>query len=375
MKLAHVADAHWGMGYAGPKTDSRFEDISRTMDFVADRIIEEKCDGVLFAGDAFKNNKVPIERAAIEIQAFAAWLRKISDAGISVLAISGTPSHDAVSAYELVREFGIPGVTIATRPGIHEIAGVKVGCIPGLNRSEIATREQVRDLTPGEIHGVMSNALTDLSLGLYAQGATVLMAHLTLAGADTGFDELKQEHEPILTLSAIEPFGLVCLGHIHKAQQCGKAFYSGAPERLSFNDEGVPTGFWIHETGRDSRFIDTPARVFTTLSGQGGLLECASAEKPVDGAIVRVKLPCTEEEAAQIDRKAMERMLYESGAFFVSEILLDPEKSKRGRDREVTEELGPVEAVARWGMAREMEEPEIVLLQGMTADLMGEVAS
>jgi exonuclease SbcD len=89
MKIAHVADSHWGLGYPGPDAYSRFDDIIRSMDFVADQIIAEHCELVLFAGDAFKDARVFLDRASIEISAFVAWLRKLSKAGIKVVVISG----------------------------------------------------------------------------------------------------------------------------------------------------------------------------------------------------------------------------------------------------------------------------------------------
>jgi DNA repair exonuclease SbcCD nuclease subunit len=65
------------------------------MDWAADRIIHEGCELVLFAGDAFKDARVYIDRATAEIRAFVSWIRKLSSAGIEVVIISGTPSHDA----------------------------------------------------------------------------------------------------------------------------------------------------------------------------------------------------------------------------------------------------------------------------------------
>lgn len=391
MKIAHIADAHWGHNYAGPTPSSRFDDITRVMDWSADKIIESECGLVLFAGDAFKDAKVYLDRAKDEIQAFTSWLRKLSYAGTHVVAISGTPSHDAVAAYELIREMNIPGVHIATRPEIIDVYKgstdeVAIACIPGLNRSQIVTKEQMRNLTPREIHQVMTEKLRDLAWGFNAQGADVLLSHMTLAGADTGFDELLMEHEPILTHEAVLPFDLVCLGHIHRPQEIAvtdtcKAFYCGSPERLTFNDESVTPGFYIHDTETGgSHFIKTPARPFVTLKGEPSLFDAPSEpgklpfpDIRVGDSMVRCLFKMTEEEAAQFDRKAYEKSLYEAGAFFVSEIRLDVEKADRARDEEVTESLAPVEAVGRWGISMEISQEKIGQLQAKTATLLEEV--
>ncbi|QVL37007.1 metallophosphoesterase family protein [Aminirod propionatiphilus] len=395
MKIAHIADAHWGLGYPGPKPESRFEDITNVMDWAAEKIIESNCELVLFAGDAFKDAKVMLDRATPEIMAFVKWLRKLSNAGIPVVVISGTPSHDAVSAYELIREMAIPGVQIMTRPGIAEACGWKVACLPGLNRSQIVTREEFRTLQPHEIHRIMTEKLRDMCWGLKAKGVDVLLSHMTLAGSDTGFDDFLMEHEPVLSHEAVSHFPLVCLGHIHRPQSvpvgsASMAYYSGAPERHSFNDEAVTPGFWIHDTEKgQSEFIETPARPFLTIdihgmdsqifqaftSSYGEGWDLFDSTISLKNAMVRVRWACTEEQAAQVDRKALEASLYAAGAFFVTEIRLDAAKSERSRDSEVTESLGPVQAVERWGFAHGKTEGEIGVLQSLTARLVEEVRS
>lgn len=393
MRIAHIGDAHWGLGYPGPRPESRFDDISCAMGWVAEKAAEEKVDLVLFAGDAFKDSKVMLDRATKEIRAFADWLRFFSGRRIPVVVISGTPSHDAISAYELIDEMAIPGCTIVTRPEMVEAAGLKIGCLPGLNRSQIATKDEIKGLQPREIHQLMTEKLRDLCWGFKAKGAEILLSHMTLAGADTGFDELLMEHEPILTREAVSPFGLVCLGHIHRPQRIDlgstQAFYSGSPERLTFNDESIEPGFWIHDTLGTSEFIKTPARRFLSVDipetdpgifqafteGYESGWQCLGVKTALPGAIVRVRWACSEEQAAQIDRKALEKSLYDAGAFFVTEIRLDIQKTERSRDSEVTESLGPVQAVERWGEANGKTAAEIALLQSRTVHLLEEVQS
>lgn len=404
MKIAHIGDAHWGLGYPGPTPEARFDDISRTMRWAAEKMVAENVDLVLFAGDAFKDSKVMLDRATREIKAFAEWLRYLGSKNIPVVVISGTPSHDAISAYELLDDMRIPGVEIHTRPALTVVRtrtgkAVNIACLPGLNRSNIVTKEEFRDLQPKEIHQVMTSKLRDLCWGLHAQAdpeyPTVLLSHMTYAGADTGFDELLQEHEPILTQEAVSPFGLVCLGHIHRPQLLMEndpaVCYCGSPERLTFNDEKVEPGFWVHYINEpiESAFFQAPARRFLTVDipeTDPGIFqaftdcyragwECLGVMPSLPDSIVRVKWACSEEQAKQIDRKALEKSLYDAGAFFVAEIRIDVERAERSRDREVTEGLGPVQAVERWGLANEKAPEEIAVLQSMTARLVEEVRS
>jgi exonuclease SbcC/exonuclease SbcD len=384
MKIAHLADIHWGLNYPGPAPDSRFNDITRTMDWAAGQIMAEGCDLVLVAGDCFKDNRVFLERASIEIRALVNWLRLLSAAGIPVVIISGTPFHDPVAAYELIKEIGIPGVEIFTRPGVKHLDGVSIACLPGMNRSDLVTQEEYHSQPPHIIHHMMTEKITQTCRELRDQcdGQAILMAHLSYDMADKGFEDVLMQHEPVLTVEATANFNLVCLGHIHRPQRNGNVFYCGSPERLSFNDEGIDAGFWIHEINLDlpydnidSLFIETPARCYYTAQWDERDIDRYLEGNKLSGVafndvIVRLHYTCDEATAKRLDRKALERALYGAGAFFVAEIKADVQRQERARDNEVTESLGPVEALARWGEGQGIPVEEIAVLQSMTAELM-----
>ncbi|MGG1554970.1 metallophosphoesterase family protein [Paenibacillus ferrarius] len=386
MKIAHVADSHWGLGYPGPNPYSRFEDISRAMNWIADRIIEEGCEVVLFAGDAFKDARIFIDRATIEIAAFTHWLRRLSNAGCKTVVISGTPSHDAVSAYELIKEMNIPNVTIFTSPGGIILGSpdneLSISCLPGMNRSQFATQEEFKDLPPNDFHQKMTEWIYGKckELGSQSRGTKMLMSHLTFDLADTGFEDVLLMNEPILSDEAAQLFDLVALGHIHRPQQAGNnVFYSGAPERHNFGDERTTPGFWIHTlTSKQtfaSRFIETPSRIFKTIDWCDMDIE-AWLDGQVDefatitDAIVRVRYTCSEELQKRFDRRTLEKSLYDAGAFYVHEIKADIERSDRVRDVEVNESLGPQLALAKWGQNQSIDLTEISELQALTAEIL-----
>ena len=391
MKIAHIADCHIGLGYPGPSPFSRFEDINRILDWTADRLIAEKVDLVLLCGDCFKDAKVMLDRASQEIASIVRFLRQLSSAGIETIVISGTPSHDAVSAYELMSEMvGIPGVHIFTTPGISPWPGekVKIACLPGLNRSALLTNDDMKGLPPEQIHRIMTDKITQLCMGMSAQMPNdkpkILMAHMTYQGADKGFDDLLMQHEPILTREAVQGFDLVCLGHIHKPQIIdNKVFYSGPIERLSFNEENIKPGFWIHDYEPDlpydnffSRFIETPARKYGTITWEEEdvkwfiKMQSLNLHERFHDAIVRLHYSCSEEVNKQISRKALEKALYDAGVFFVTEIKADIERSDRARDNTVNESLSVPHALEKWCVNQNIDELEIKELVSMASGLM-----
>lgn len=411
MKIAHTGDLHFGLGYPGPTPSSRFEDICRVAGFIADRIIEENCDLALVAGDLFKDARVFLDRASVEIAAAAAWLRRFSEAGIPVVVISGTPSHDAVAAYELIKEMRIPGVAIHTSPGVQEVLiedhAFSIACLPGINRSAMASKEEFSKLPAHELHQLMTERVTQAVRGLEAECVNdikILLSHITCAGADKGFEDLLQQQEPILTKEAIEGagFDLVCLGHIHNAQQVEglsvPTFYSGSPERLSFNEEKHEPGFWIHrfEAPRGafgivqpSEFIKTPARHYYTLDLPwsdedpnavvevlNNLKDCLTGgilTPSADAAIVRVRYEVTDAQAKLIKQNKITRDLYDLGAYYVQSIEAKVRRETRARAAEADAGMTPAEALAMWGRVNEVPEEELQELGNRAAVLSEEV--
>lgn len=414
IRIAHIADIHQGLGYPCPSPLSRFDDINRVLDWTADRIIEEQCQLCLIAGDCFKDAKVMLDRASQEIASIVRFLRRLEDAEIITLVISGTPSHDAVSAYELMKQMmNTPYVNIYTSPGIYSMLGTSIACLPGLNRSALMTQDEYKGLPPEQVHRIMTDKITQMCIGMAAQmpddKPKILMSHMTYQGAETGFTDLLMQQEPLLTREAVSGFDLVCLGHIHRPQIIdNKVFYSGPVERLSFNEEDVKPGFWIHETDNSRppvvqvckppvgsadyhdiysasynwqhRFIETPARRYQTLTFDEGSIEGfakhgihyfgSSIADDIKDAIVRLKYSCSEEVAKQLNRKSLEKALYDTGAFYVSEIKADVQRVDRARDSSVNESLGPVDAIAKWAENQGIEQDEMKVLCSMTANLL-----
>lgn len=389
MKIAHVADIHWGLGYPGPTPQSRFDDICRVMDWTAERIIAERCEMVIVAGDMFRKADVSLDKASREIRAAAAWLRKLTDDCIQVVIISGTPSHDPASAYELLKDYKMPMVTIVTEPTVLDIDmfdnGFSLAMVPGMDRSNFANRDDCKGLPAHEVHKLMTDHITKTCQDLLADSdyaPTVLVSHMTYDLADTGFEDVLQQNEAILTREAVKGYDLVALGHIHRAQQNGCVFYPGSPERLSFNDEKVEAGFWIHDLNDGkftSEYVHTPARRFITLQlNENGIADFVNGNLDFSdvcgdfaSAIVRLRYACGEDMNKALDRRALERALYDAGAYFVAEIKGDISRSSdRLRDDKLTEALSPIEAVTRWAVANDIPEDEANELAALTAELL-----
>jgi DNA repair exonuclease SbcCD nuclease subunit len=329
-----------------------------------------------------------LDRASVEIRAFYRWIKKLTDSGIYVMAISGTPSHDAVAGYELMRDMaGLDDyIQINTVPYLLEDMAheINIAFLPGMNRSNIMTRDEYRDMPLRDVHRVMSQKITDVAQGLRARAMndwpTILLSHLTYSKAKTGFDQLLLENEPILTTEAIQGFDLCALGHIHEAQTIpdDNVFYAGSPERLSFSEADNTPGFWIHDICDDksvsSWFIETPARRYATVYGDihSTYEQWRDASIGVRDAVVRCICDMSEEMSKTTSRKDIEKSLYADGAYFVQEIKIEVERALRARDKEVTEVLGPVQALVKWCDKQGIADGDVPQLMDLTQELLKE---
>ncbi|MCR4314535.1 MAG: hypothetical protein NUV84_04820, partial [Candidatus Uhrbacteria bacterium] len=127
---------------------------------------------------------------------------------------------------------------------------------------------------------------------------------------------------------------LVCLGHIHKAQNWGEVYYSGSITRLNFG-EAEDKGFWVHrfDSGKGrkvvSEFIKTPAREMVTLDCDALPSSDALPLVP-EGACVRLRYRVSEEDVHKVDEKALREKLSVMGA---AEITIEKTVAPRQRVR------------------------------------------
>lgn len=153
--------------------------------------------------------------------------------------------------------------------------------------------------------------------------------HYTVTGSmmENG-EQIFLNSDVVLPTTALQAsdFNLVCLGHIHRAQQvpnCGRpTFYSGPLNAISFNEEGQDKGFYIHEycpelpyAKINSYFIKTPSREFLTLEmneldidyfTRTGTMVIEEGNEAKD-KIVRVIYSCSDETNKQFNRKSLKR--------------------------------------------------------------------
>lgn len=355
MKILHTADWHLG-AYVGPQCDdpiSRMKNTMECLNVLIRTAKEEQPDVILVSGDIFHTAKVWSDRANVELRVAAHYITVLNNVA-PVIVLYGTPNHDNFEQFitlaKLTEAYFISEpnlIKIKTKSGEIQIAG-----LPGFDKGMF--RAQFPGLSAEEENRVFTEQLDSIVQGLSAQIDTkipsVLMAHHTVVGCslDNGQHvEFYQQNDVVLNSTTLDnsAFDMVCLGHIHGAQRikCSKpVYYSGSIDAFIFNDEDHRKGFWIHDTNHlfMPEFIPTPAKGFKTCTWDESAIN-TYLEVGMDGfhrnalkdRVVRILYSCDKATEKALDKKKLERDLYNSGAYYVSEIRSEKVTAEVNKDK------------------------------------------
>ena len=378
LRLLHLADVHFGMENYGrldaaTGLNRRLLDFARSVHYAIDYALDHGAHLAIFAGDIYKHRDPDPSWQ----RAFAQCVRRLTDASVSVVILVG--NHDIPNtvgkahAVEIFATLGLPGVTVIGQPGLHlietAVGRVQVVGLPYITRSFLLSREEYKDQPIEEINRILVEKAEEILRQFATQIDPALPAILTVHGSVANAVLSSEQsimmvgHDPIIPLSALTnpAWDYVALGHIHRHQDLHQGaqppvVYAGSIERIDFGEEREDKGFvWAQvDKGHTTyEFIPGPARRFVTLrldTQQGDplqLLDQALAERDIKDAVVRVILTVAPEHSDLIDERQIRERLRE--AYLLAGIIKEEIKAPaRSRDSELTEVLGPLQAVERY---------------------------
>lgn len=290
--IAHVGDLHLGRRWLSVQDPSgvnqREADVYRMAEGLAERLIDERPDVAIVAGDLF-------DSANPSTRARSAAFRLVGDLRsekIDVFIVAGNHDHAQSST---------------PSPLIH--LDEFFGCALAL--------EQTHFDVPGvRFHMLPYQALAGLSAGtelakfdLLTSGRNVLVSHAYVSHPDLG--SAPERVQLPLALAEDPAFDLVLLGHIHQHRRLGeRIYYCGALERLNIGEIDAPTGLWLHELHRDGTHVSRsvpladlgvaglprPMRMVNVTHAGCGLDELhqrvmgALAEQTTPGSVIQVRV-------------------------------------------------------------------------------------
>ena len=347
MKILHTADWHIGQ-FKGPVVDGvnlRSQDTIKCLEYMVEVAQKEKPDIVCISGDIFHQEQIGPVRYSDEMIHATNIITALAHFASYVIVMRGTPNHDGSGQFRVLKRMllNVNNVCVVTEPFVIKTRYADIACIPGFDKQEF--RAKFPGLSADEENLAWTKYILDIVLALRAEceNTPILMAHYTVPGCnmESGQTSFFTNFEPVIPREALEAAGYeaVLLGHIHRPQILNglhNVFYSGAINAMNFNDEGQERGFWIHEfsdTGKLTKGHNciTPYRRFYTITWDTEEVEAYIREgvmylhrlgfpEDVTDKIVRVRYSCTSEQKKQLNIPALQKDLYELGAFYVADI-------------------------------------------------------
>lgn len=407
IKILHTGDIHLG-DLSGPTKDGenlRRLDTLACMDAIVAAAQAEKPNVTVIAGDLFNRSRVWADTALEDVNdALNRFLRPLCRSSEYVALLFGTMNHDNPRAFEVIQEAAhdLWNLLIFTSPEVKHIetAGgpVQILAVPGFDRGRLRTFCPGADMETENQNAttLVNQIILGLSSQLRPEIPSILTAHYTVAGCTTESGQsFLAGQDVVVTPDTIDATGatLACFGHIHRPQRLPStipAYYCGSPNQLTFNDEGMDHGFWMHTIHTEpvvvpgnnppipyvnSQFIPTPERKHFTLrigaEEVTKFLASGSLAFPtgIKDAIVRVRYSCTAEQEKALNRAELQRAIMQAGAFHVAELLPEEIEELDAADY-MTEHDGPPEALKQWLKLNEIAPADRDRLEALAAPIL-----
>lgn len=230
-RIGHIADVHFDFS-------SRWEECLRITGWIADDVAARVVDLITIGGDLFERRPLPIETKAA-----AEWIIALAEQA-PVVIVAG--NHDVTDSLAVMGRLEAEhGIYIYDRPGVRELAGVAIACLPWPTKAGVLSSLPDGGKDAGE--QAAGDALRVILRGLGAliadhDGPRILLAHAMIRGSRTSTGQ------PLCGMEfelGLEDLGMVeadayLLGHIHMPQSWevngAPVIYPGSPRRTAFGE-------------------------------------------------------------------------------------------------------------------------------------------
>ncbi len=267
--------------------NQREQDHAAAFHAVIDAAVAAKPHLFIHAGDLFDGVRPSNRALASAIEGFL----KLSNAGIPAVVIAGNHEHPKL------RETGSPFRLFAHLPGVHPV-------YQG-HRETIAIATAAGNVRVHAVPQCADNetlAAEVAAISRAQHGLDILVVHGAVATLKA-FSHAEFNEQTLEPGWFDERFDYVALGHYHGLQQVAdRAWYCGAPERVSIAEAGQEKGFLdvsIERGAAHATFRPLPVRLYADLApldaaGLDGAQIVAAATTAVAavpaGAVARLRM-------------------------------------------------------------------------------------
>jgi exonuclease SbcD len=369
MKIVFTSDIHLGLnnfGKINPNTGvhSTVEKFVSELNRTLDVLIEGKVDVWILPGD-ITHVRTPNNFVR---QAFTSIIEKARQARIDVYCMLG--NHDQLISHgsknnmtelavldiegfkviEKSQTVIVRGKYVDTENGGKSYKGLQVVFLPWQKDSKDIIKDARR-----LIEGIDENY------------PAIIVGHFTVSGAATGTEKLFELYgEDTVPLKEVmsPKVQATFLGHIHKRQifEKGKVRYIGSMDRIDFSERDESKGSTCLEINLKTKeyvitFLEGNPRVFKQFDFDDVEVLNETVYKDIKGAIVKIKISCTQEEKKKVDLDKLYVRL-KSASYVTVQWDLEKSDSKK-TNKEITQELSIGEALELWLQDQQQLESEL----------------
>jgi exonuclease SbcD len=237
---------------------------------ICDYAEENEIDLIVIAGDLFDHSNPENVSILVAVEA----IERLSEQA-PVIIVKG--NHDGGKGSEIANalapfKWKSPrfGVYVSDRPELFTILTkkrkIQVFTLPYPRKSGLLADPQYKNLSPEELNGFVSRKMEEILAGFHAgidrEAVNVLVGHITVVGGYYSKEQIVPMFDIAIRKEFLEPFDVVCLGHLHEVQE----YYCGTISRNGFGEEDMKVGFKVHHVeDKFSEFIELPARRYLTI--------------------------------------------------------------------------------------------------------------
>ena len=233
MRILHLSDLHLGKRVC---ETSMLKEQEAVFDSIIDHLRSSLTDAVIIAGDIY-DRSIPPESAVV---LFSSMIERISDMGITVMAISG--NHDSPERLSFASG-------VMKKHNIHFVTNVRDSPEPVTLHDEYGTVNfyllpYLRPNDVSNVYDVNPPSYTDAaeymvqSMNIDSRQRNVIVSHQFVAGASLTDTETCIGGTEAVSAQVYEAFDYAALGHLHTPQSAGRKTirYCGTPLKYSASE-------------------------------------------------------------------------------------------------------------------------------------------
>ena len=334
--LLIIPDPHLGKGLnlgkvgIGNQMNSRLADQLGLLDWILTQAIARAIDHIIITGDVFDEVKPSPSLIAL----FIAWLKRCESNDIHVHIIQG--NHDMLrsgmnnsSSLDVIIESDMPNVSVYKDITTIFIEGTAITLVPFRDRKFFNLNSCTEALN--QVASILAYELASIP----SHYRKILIGHLAIEGAIYIGDEVDDvANELICPLSMFAGYDYVWMGHIHKHQTLQSKTatrpliaHVGSMDISDFGEIDETKVIITIDDAIETITLPTRALKKVPISipadikdGTQFVIEQLAMLTNLSGSIIRVEIHIASPETLPIDRNAIEKALYASNVFNVSNI-------------------------------------------------------